>query len=94
MLFLAFLHKIATNCNLGRSKTSGFVRNQGDRSRDSLKMSDHGPVPLIAKHNPFLYVFKHYFVFQTNTINATKRMIHSSVVVLIVTVHISIPCTY
>ena len=22
--------------------------NQGDRSRDSLKMSDHGPVPLIA----------------------------------------------
>jgi len=23
-------------------------RNQGDRSRDSLMLSDHGPVPLIA----------------------------------------------
>jgi hypothetical protein len=25
-----------------------FSRNHGDRSRDSLRMSNHGPVPLIA----------------------------------------------
>jgi hypothetical protein len=27
---------------------NSFVFNQGDMSRDSLEMSDHGPVPLIA----------------------------------------------
>lgn len=35
-----------------------------------------------------------YFVFHTNTRKATTRIIHSSVVVLIVTVDISIPSIF